>query len=151
MQGMIYMNMRKGTLISNKFIVLCISTWWYYSFMIKKLIHYHCSVGFFSSEWIWLCSCCLGDEMVSYMHIQWVYSLKMAMDVHHYTLRWLRNEVMERKHREMKILNINQVGGRGFAKEYRNTFEHDKMCLVNEMRAQFFKFVMRIEGTFQKF
>ena len=41
---------------------------------------------------------------------------------------------MERKHREMKNLNTNQGGGRGVA-EYRNTFEHDKMCLVNEMRA----------------
>ena len=36
-QGMIDMNMRKGTSIYNEFRVLCISTWWYYSFMIKKI------------------------------------------------------------------------------------------------------------------
>ena len=58
---------------------------------------------------------------------------------------------MERKHKEMKILNNNQGGGRGVAKEYRITFEHEKMCLVNEMRAQFFKLVMRSEGTFKNF
>ena len=58
---------------------------------------------------------------------------------------------MELKHREMKILNSNQGGGRGIAKENTSTFEHDRMCLVNEMRAQFFKIVMRSEGTFQKF
>ena len=58
---------------------------------------------------------------------------------------------MERKHREMKNLSNNQWGGRGVAKVYRNTFEHDKMCLVNEMRAQFFKLVMKLEGTFQNF
>jgi hypothetical protein len=58
---------------------------------------------------------------------------------------------MECKHREMKILNSNQGGGRGVSKEYRNTFEHDRMCLVNEMREQFFKIVMRLEGTFKNF
>ena len=58
---------------------------------------------------------------------------------------------MERKHREMKNLNNNQGGGRGLVKEYRKTFEHDKMCLVNEMWAQFFKLVMRSEGSFQNF
>ena len=56
----------------------------------------------------------------------------------------------------MKILNNNQGGGRGVAKEDRNTFEHDKMCVVNEMRAHwlrahFFKLAMRLEGTFQNF
>ena len=58
---------------------------------------------------------------------------------------------MEHKHREMKNLNRNQGGGRGFGKEYRNTFEHDKMCLVNYMQTQFFTLVMRSEGTFQNF
>ena len=55
---------------------------------------------------------------------------------------------MERKHREMKILNSNQGGGRGATKENRGTFEHDRMCLVNEMRGQIFKLVMRSEGIF---
>ena len=58
---------------------------------------------------------------------------------------------MECKHREMKILNSNQGGGRGVAKENRGTFEHEKMCLVNDMRGQLLKLVMRSEGTFQKF
>ena len=58
---------------------------------------------------------------------------------------------MERKHREMKILNINQGGGRGVAKENRGTFEHDRMCIENQMRGTFFNLVMRSEGTFQKF
>ena len=49
---------------------------------------------------------------------------------------------MERKHREMRNLNSNQGGGRGVAKESRDTFEHDRMCLVNEMRGQFFNLVM---------
>ena len=81
--------------------------------------------------------------MVPYMHIQGAHVLQMTRAAHPYTLGCLRNEVMERKHREMKNLNNNQGGGRGVSKEYRNTFEHDKMCLVNEMRAQFFKLVMR--------
>ena len=87
--------------------------------------------------------------MVLYMHIQGAHALHMARVVHPYTLGWLRNEVMERKHREMKYLNINQVGGRGVAKEYRNTFQHDKMCLVNEIQAHNFKLFMRSKGTFQ--
>ena len=58
---------------------------------------------------------------------------------------------MERKHREMKKMNRNQGGGTGVAKENRGTFEHDRMCLVNEMRVQIFKLVMRSKGTFQKF
>ena len=89
--------------------------------------------------------------MVPYIHIQGAHALQITRAAHPYTLGRLRNEVMERKHREMKNLNNNQGGGRGVAKEYRNTFEHDKMCLVNEMRAQFFKPVMRSEGTFQNF
>jgi len=51
----------------------------------------------------------------------------------------------------MQILNSSQGGGRGVDNEYRNTFEHDIMCLVNEMTAQFFKLFMRLEGTFQNF
>ena len=58
---------------------------------------------------------------------------------------------MERKHRELKNVKRNQGGGRGFAKEDRGTFEHDRMCLVNEKRGQFFKIFMRSEGTFQNF
>ena len=58
---------------------------------------------------------------------------------------------MELKHREMKILNSNQGGGRGVHRENRSTFEHDRMCLVNGMRAQFFNLIMRSEGTFQNF
>ena len=56
----------------------------------------------------------------------------MTRDAHPYTLGQLRNEVMEHKHREMKNLDKNQGGGRGVAKEYRNRFEYEKMCLVNE-------------------
>ena len=48
-------------------------------------------------------------------------------------------------------MNKNQGGGRGFHWENRSTFEHYRMCLVNEKRAQFFKLVMRSKGTFQKF
>ena len=81
--------------------------------------------------------------MVPYMHIQGAHSLQMTRAVHPYNLGWLRNEVMERKHREMKYLKNNQGGGRGVAKENRGTFEDDRMCLVNEMRGQFFKLVMR--------
>ena len=58
---------------------------------------------------------------------------------------------MEHKHREMKILNNNQGGGRGVHRENRIAYEHDRMCLVSEMRAQIFKLVMRLKGTFQKF
>ena len=75
----------------------------------------------------------------------------MTRTIHPYTLGSLSNEVMEHTHREIKILNSNQGGGRGVAKEYRNTFEHDKIFLVNEMRAQFFKLVMSSKGTFQNF
>ena len=45
--------------------------------------------------------------MVPYMHIQGAHALLMSRDAHPYTLGRLRNEVMERKHREMKILNNN--------------------------------------------
>ena len=37
------------------------------------------------------------------------------------------------------------------AEENSGTFEHDRMCLVNVMRAQIFKLFMRSEGTFQNF
>ena len=46
--------------------------------------------------------------MVPYMHIQGAHALHMTRAVHPYTLGWLRNEVMEHKHREMEILNRNQ-------------------------------------------
>ena len=72
--------------------------------------------------------------MVSYMHVQGAHALQMTRVIHPYTLGQLRNEVMERKYREMKILNRNQWGGRGVAKEYRNTFEHNNICLVNDMQ-----------------
>ena len=68
-----------------------------------------------------------------------------------YMLGRLRNEVMERKHREMKILNSNQGRRRWVSKENKCTFQHDRMCLVNEMRVQFVNLVMRLEGSFQKF
>ena len=58
---------------------------------------------------------------------------------------------MERKHRYMEFLNRNKGGGRGFHREIRSTFEHDRMCLVNEMRVKILKLVMRSEGNFQKF
>lgn len=121
------MHMRKGTPICIKFIVLCISTLRYYFIHDKILIHYDCKIGFLANEWLWFCSCCLGDEMVPYMHVQWA--------IHPYTLGRLRNDVMEHKHMEMKILNSNQGGGTGVAKEYKNTSEHNKMCHVNEMQA----------------
>ena len=50
----------------------------------------------------------------------------------------------------MKILNSNQGGGREVA-EYRNRFEHDITCLVNDMWEQFLNLVMSSKGTFQKF
>ena len=71
--------------------------------------------------------------MVPYMHIQGSHALQMTRSTHPYTLGQLRNEVMEHKHREMKSLNNNQRGQRGVLKDYRNIFEHDKLCLVNEM------------------
>ena len=117
----------------------------------KKMIHYHYKVGFLASEWIWLCSCCLGDEMVPYMHIQGAHALQMTRFFRPCNLGRLRNEVMEHENREMKKVNRNQEGGRGVPKEYRNTFEHEKMCLLNEIQAQFFKLLMRSEGTFQNF
>jgi hypothetical protein len=89
--------------------------------------------------------------MVPYMHFQGAHAIQVTSNVHFYTLGWLKNEVMEHNHKEMKNLNNNQGGGRGVAKEDRNTFEHDKMCVVNEMRAHFFKLAMRLEGTFQNF
>ena len=89
--------------------------------------------------------------MVPYMNIQGGHALHMTRVAHPYTLGWLRNEVMECKHREMKNLNNNQGGGRGVAKDNIGTFEHDIICLVNEMRGQFLKLVIKSENTFQKF
>ena len=57
--------------------------------------------------------------MIPYMHIQGAHDLQMTRDSHPYNLGQLRYEVMERTHREMKILNSNQGGGRGVAKENR--------------------------------
>ena len=51
----------------------------------------------------------------------------------------------------MKILNRNQGGGRGFHRDNISTFEHDRKCILNEMREHFFILFMRSEGTFQKF
>ena len=48
-------------------------------------------------------------------------------------------------------MNNNYGRGRGVAKEYRNTFEYNRLCLLNQMGAQYFKFVMNLEGTFKKF
>ena len=89
--------------------------------------------------------------MVPYMHVQGEHALDMTRSIQPYNLVLLRNEVMEHKHREMKNLNCNQGGGRGVAKDNRDTFEHERMCLVNEMRGKIFKLVMRSEGTFQNF
>jgi hypothetical protein len=47
----------------------------------------------------------------------------------------LRNVVMECKHKDMKKLNTNQRSQWGYiGMDYRNTFDHDKMCLFNEIR-----------------
>ena len=81
--------------------------------------------------------------MVPYMHVQGAHALEMKWSNRPYILGRLMNEVMECKDREIKNLNSNQGGGRGVHRDNRSTFEHDRMCLVNEMRAQFFKFVMR--------
>ena len=81
--------------------------------------------------------------MVPYMHVQGAHALDMTRYIHPFTLGRLRNKVMEHKHREMKILNSNQGGGRGVYKENKGTFECDKMCLANETRGQFFNIVMR--------
>ena len=69
--------------------------------------------------------------MVPLMNVQGAHALDMNRSIHPYTLGWLRNEVIDCKHREMKILNSNQGGGRGVAKQNRGAFEHDRMCLVN--------------------
>ncbi len=136
---------------SIRIILLSISNGDIISFMINVLSHFHCRIGILDSKWLWLCSCCLGDEMVPYMHVQGAHALDMTWSIHPYTLGRLMNEVMEHKHREMKILNCNQGGGRGVAKENRGTFELDRICLVNEMKGKFFKLVIRSEGTFQIF
>ena len=73
--------------------------------------------------------------MVPYMHPQGAHALDMTQSIHPYTLGRLRNEIMERKHREMKNLNKNQGGGRAVHRENISTFEHDRMSLVDEMRA----------------
>ena len=129
--------------VSISFIILSILNVGNVSFMINILNHFHCKIGILSSEWIWLCSCCLGDDMAPDMHVQGAHALDMTRSIHPYTLGQSRNEVMECKHREMKILNSNQGGGRRVSKENRSTFEHDRTCLVNEMRAQIFNIVMR--------
>ena len=71
--------------------------------MMKILSHCHCKIGFLASEFLWLCSYCLGDDMVPYMHVQGAHALEMTQSIHPYMLGHLMNEVMERKHREMKI------------------------------------------------
>lgn len=68
--------------------------------------------------------------MIPYMHVQGAHALEMIGSIHPYSLGRLRNEVMERKHREMKNLNTNQRGGRGVDKVNISTFERDIMCLV---------------------
>ena len=133
------------------FILLSILNSSIISFMMNILSHCHNMIGFLASEFLWLCSCCLGDDMVHYMHVQGAHSLEMTHYIFLYTLGWLRNEVMECKHSEMKILNRNQGGGRGVHKENRSTFEHDRMSLLNNMGANFFKLVMISKVTFQKF
>ena len=67
--------------------------------------------------------------MVPYMHVQGVHALYMTRSIHPYTLGRLKNEVMERKHREMKILNRNQGGGRGVSKENRDTLNMTECVL----------------------
>ena len=89
--------------------------------------------------------------MVPYMHVQGAHALEMIQSIHLYMLGRLMNEVMEHKHREMKNLNNNQGGGREVHRENRSTFEHDRMCLVNEIEGKIFNLVMRLEGTFQNF
>ena len=89
------------------------------------LSHCPCKIDFLATEFLWLCSCCLGDEMVPYMHFQGAHVLDMTRSIHPYTLGRLSNEVMERKHREMNNLNRKQGGRRGVSKKIRGTFEHD--------------------------
>ena len=86
--------------------------------------------------------------MVPYIHVQGAHAIDMTWSIHPYTLGWLRNGVIEHKDREMQFLNSNKGRGRGVSKKYRSTFEHERMCLVNEMRGHFFNLVMRSEGTF---
>jgi hypothetical protein len=70
------------------------------------------------------------------MYIQGSCALQMTKDFHPHTFDCLRNEVMEYKHMEMKSFNTNQGAQRGcIGMDYQNTFDHDQMCLVNEMRA----------------
>ena len=58
---------------------------------------------------------------------------------------------MDHKSREMKILNRNQGGGRGVSRDNRGTFEHEKMCLVNERRGKCFQSCYEIRRYFPKF
>ena len=81
------------------FIVLSILNGSIISYMINILSHYPCRIGFLATELLWLCSCCLGDETVPYMHVQEAHALEMARSICPYTLGRLRNEVMEHKHR----------------------------------------------------
>ena len=93
------------------FIVLSILNGSIISYMINILSHCPCKIGFLATDFLWLCSYCLGDDMSPYMHVQWDHALEMKQSILPYTLGQLRNEVMECKHREMKILNSNQGGG----------------------------------------
>ena len=81
------MHMRKCMQIhSISIILLSISNGDIMSFMINIWSHYHCRIGILASEWIWLCSCCLGDEMAPYMHVQGAHALDMTRSIHPYTL-----------------------------------------------------------------
>ena len=60
------------------FIVFSILNGSIISYMINILRHRPCRIGFLATELLWLCSCCLGDDMVPYMHFQCAYALKMT-------------------------------------------------------------------------
>ena len=104
------------------FIVLSILNGSIISYMINILSHCPYRIGFLATEFLWLCSCCLGYDMVPYMHFQGAHALDMTQYIHPYTLGQLRNEVMDCKHKEMKKLNRNQGGGRGVHRENRSMF-----------------------------
>ena len=72
------------------FIVLSILNGSIISFMMNILSHCHCRIGFLASDFLWLCSCWSGNEMVLYMHVQATDALEMTQSIRLYTLGRLK-------------------------------------------------------------
>jgi hypothetical protein len=100
--------MRKNTIIFHVILMQLKQLFNRWIFILLNMWKIHYRFGKLASEWPWLCSSCLGDEMVLYMHIQGVHALRVTEACHPHTLGHLRNVVMECKHKDMKKLNTNQ-------------------------------------------